>query len=118
MKLIQLNLPIVALRAANDEPDQLQILACASDVSPSTVAQAAADDLFTGFGPNVLTPLSNILNDPSSITQNLQLINQFRCCHVLPDLDTLWSFTAEDDGVANQVPLSAPRPAACASIYC
>ncbi|EHY57084.1 hypothetical protein HRR80_002790 [Exophiala dermatitidis] len=114
---LQLQL-VVALRAANDEPDQLQILACASDVSPSTVAQAAADDLFTGFGPNVLTPLSNILNDPSSITQNLQLINQFRCCHVLPDLDTLWSFTAEDDGVANQVPLSAPRPAACASIYC
>ncbi|KAJ9610081.1 uncharacterized protein PV06_05398 [Exophiala oligosperma] len=114
---LQLQL-VVALRAANDEPDQLQILACASDVSPSTVAQAAADDLFTGFGPNVLAPLSNILNNPSSITQNLQLINQFRCCNVLPDLDTLWSFTAEDDGVANQVPLSAPRPAACASIHC
>lgn len=110
-----------ALPAAQDEPNQLQVLACESDVGPGTAAQAAADDLFAGFGNNVLVPLMNIMNSPDdadTVNGNLHTINQFRCCNVLPDLDTLWSSTAEDEGVANQVPLSAPRPNACSIITC
>ncbi|EXJ92214.1 hypothetical protein A1O3_00764 [Capronia epimyces CBS 606.96] len=110
-----------ALTAAQDEPNQLQVLACESDVDPGTAAQAAVDDLFNGFENNVLTPLGNILansGDAGVVASNLQTINQFRCCNVLPDLDTLWTATAVDEGVANVVPLSAPRPSTCASITC
>jgi len=109
------------LNAAQDEPTQLQILACESDVSAVSAAQAAADDLFAGFGNNVLTPLGNIVanvGDSDVVQSNLATINQFRCCHVLPDLDALWSFTAEDEGVANMAPISAPRPGTCAAISC
>lgn len=107
--------------AAQDEPNQLQVLACESDVIAGTAAQAAVDDLAAGFNDNVLVPLTNIMNgadDADTVNSNLQTINQFRCCHVLPDLDTLWSSTAEDEGVADQVPLSAPRPGACSIITC
>ncbi len=108
------------LTAAQDEPNQLQVLACESDVAGEP-AQDAANDLFAGFGDNVLTPLGNIVanaGDAATVSSNLDTINNFRCCHVLPDLDSLWSFTAEDEGVANIAPISAPRPNTCASIVC
>lgn len=106
---------------AQDEPNQLAVLACESDVTPGTAAQAAVDDLGANFENLVLVPLGNIIQSPadsSNVATQLQTINQFRCCSVLPDLDTLWSSTAEDEGVANQVPLSAPRPSTCAAITC
>ncbi|KIW12180.1 hypothetical protein PV08_09456 [Exophiala spinifera] len=109
------------LPAAQNEPTQLQVLACESDVLPGTAAQAAVDDLFGGFESNVLVPLMNIMNgadDADTVNSNLHTINQFRCCNVLPDLDTLWTATAVDEGVADQVPLSAPRPNACSIITC
>ncbi|EXJ93726.1 hypothetical protein A1O1_02119 [Capronia coronata CBS 617.96] len=109
------------LNAAQDEPNQLQILACESDVFPGTDAQAAVDDLFNGFEDNVLTPLGNIVASTGNadiVASNLHTINQFRCCSVLPDLDTLWTATAVDEGVANVVPIAAPRPSTCASITC
>ncbi|KIX94664.1 uncharacterized protein Z520_09710 [Fonsecaea multimorphosa CBS 102226] len=109
-----------ALTAAQDEPNQLNVLACESDVA-GTPAQTAANDLFNGFENNVLVPLGNIIANPSdanNVAMQLQTINQFRCCHVLPDLDVLWSGTAEDEGVANIVPITAPRPNTCASISC
>jgi hypothetical protein len=109
-----------ALNSAQDEPNQLQVLACESDVS-GTAAQTAADDLFNGFMNNVIIPLQTITantGDSDVVSSNLATINQFRCCNVLPDLDILWSETAEDEGVANLVPLSPPRPNACASITC
>jgi len=110
-----------ALTSAQDEPVELAVLACESDVTDGTAAQNAVNDLAAGFENNVLTPLGNIIanaGDATAVASNLQTINQFRCCNVLPDLDVLWSFTAEDEGVANQVPLSAPRPSTCAAITC
>ncbi|KAH0831792.1 hypothetical protein AYO21_06315 [Fonsecaea monophora] len=110
-----------ALTAAQNEPNQLNVLACESDVSSGTPAQNAANDLFNGFEKNVLVPLGNIManaGDSNNVATQLQTINQFRCCHVLPDLDALWSSTAEDEGVANIAPISAPRPSTCASISC
>ncbi|OAP59757.1 hypothetical protein AYL99_04759 [Fonsecaea erecta] len=109
-----------ALTAAQDEPNQLNVLACEVDVVGSP-AQTAANELFNGFENNVLVPLGNIISNPSdasNVATQLQTINQFRCCHVLPDLDILWSSTAEDEGVANIAPISAPRPSTCASISC
>ena len=87
-------------------------------MTSGTTAQTAVDTLFAGFNDNVIVPLGNIASNPATLAQNLQTINQFRCCDVLPDLDILWSSTAEDEGVANQVPLSAPRPTTCAAINC
>jgi len=109
------------INSASDEPNQLQVLACESDLIPGSAAQNAVDDLFTNFQSLVLVPLGNIMADPNdsdSVASNLATINLFRCCSVLPDLDALWEFDADDEGVSNQVPISAPRPGTCASISC
>lgn len=109
------------LNAAEDEPTRLQTLACVTGVSPGTRAQAAADDLFAGFDNNVIVPLGNILSSPgdaANVQTNLDTINIFRCCNVLPDLDVLWSFTAAATGISSFVPLTAPRPNQCANIIC
>jgi len=109
------------LNHAQDEPNQLQVLACEQLVGSVPEAQNAANDLFANFGNNVLVPLGNILANPGdsdSVNSNLDIINNFRCCHVLPDLDALWEETADDEGVSNLVPISAPRPNVCSSIGC
>lgn len=106
---------------AQDEPNQLAILACNEVVTPGTAAQAAVDDLGLNFENLVLVPLGNIIQSPadaSNVALQLQIINQFRCCSVLPDLDALWSATAEDEGDATIAPISAPRPSTCAAITC
>lgn len=116
--LIQLE---TALTAAQDEPNQLNVLACNEGVVSGTPAQDAANDLFNGFGNNVLVPLGNIISSPAdsdNVATQLQTINQFRCCNVLPDLDTLWEATAADEGLVGSVPISAPRPNTCAAITC
>ena len=106
------------LNSAQDEPTELNVLACVSDVTAGTLAQAAANDLFANFGGLVITQLNDIISSPTTAQVFLSTINNFRCCQVLPDLDNLWSFTAEVNGVANQVPISAPRPTACMSVTC
>jgi len=109
------------LTSAQNEPNQLNVLACNEGVVSGTPGQTAADDLFAGFENNVLVPLGNIIQSPgdsSNVATQLQTINQFRCCHVLPDLDALWEQTAADEGLVGQVPISAPRPSTCASISC
>jgi len=110
-----------ALTFAQDEPNQLNILACNEGVVPGTPGQTAADDLFAGFENNVLVPLGNIIQNPTdadNVATQLQTINQFRCCNVLPDLDILWEQTAADEGLVGTVPISAPRPSTCAAISC
>ncbi|KIW66522.1 hypothetical protein PV04_05850 [Phialophora macrospora] len=109
------------LTSAQDEPNQLTILACNEGVVPGTPGQTAADDLFAGFENNVLVPLGNIIQSPAdadNVATQLHTINQFRCCSVLPDLDALWEQTAADEGLVGTVPISAPRPSTCASITC
>jgi len=37
---------------------------------------------------------------------------------VLPDVDILWQDSADDEGISNLVPISAPREDSCAGITC
>lgn len=96
---------------------QLNVLACIaalSDDAENAIASAAA-----GFGDHVLDPLMNIIvnaNDPADVQNDLEEINIFRCCTLLPDLDVLWLAAAEDQGLVGQVTTSPPRPNACALI--
>ncbi|ETI27373.1 hypothetical protein G647_09563 [Cladophialophora carrionii CBS 160.54] len=109
------------LTAAEDEPNQLQVLACEPAVFEGTQAQAAADALFDGFDDNVIVPLGNIVASPADATNvahQLATINQFRCCTVLPSLDILWQTTAANEGLVGSGPIVAPRPSTCAAITC
>lgn len=102
-----------------DEPTQLGILACIPALSDD--AENAITSANAGFGDNVLTPLSDITTNGFNTHQvltDVDTINQFRCCTLLPDLDILWLSAAEDEGLVGQVTLSPPRPNACSSIAC
>jgi hypothetical protein len=52
------------------------------------------------------------------VTADLGMINSFRCCSLLPALDTLWTAAATDEGIVGQVSLVVLRPNACATINC
>jgi hypothetical protein len=112
------------LLSAQDEPCQFQTLKNNPDAQGSNVVPkfaCAISDLDSVFGPHVLDNLNMIISDPSDTTtvaNAVQDINNFRCCNVLPDVDTLFLDSAVDFGIANVVPLSVPRENACASITC
>lgn len=109
------------ISAASDEPNQLQVLACEISVSADPDTQDAVNDLFNNFGNLVVAPLEVIqanINDASAVQENLATVNQFRCCNVLPDLDKIWLFDADDEGVSNVVIFTAPRPSTCAGVPC
>ena len=108
-----------ALNNAMDEPTQLGTLACIPALTDA--AEAAITSAANGFMTNVLQPLMDIVvnsADQDAITADLQQINVFRCCTLLPDLDVLWTAAATDEGVADQVDLTVPRPDACATTTC
>lgn len=111
------------LVSASDEPCQFQTLQNNADFQGGVVAklQCAIDDLSSVFQPHVLDNLNDIINNPSDadiVSNAVQDINNFRCCNVLPDVDTLFLDSAVDSGISDQVPLSVPREQACASITC
>ena len=108
---------------AQDEPCQFQTLKNNPDLQGVVVPKfsCAVSDLDSVFGPHVLDNLNAIIADPSNtdtVTNAVADINVFRCCNVLPDVDTLFLDSATDFGVADQVPLSVPRENACANIQC
>lgn len=108
-----------ALNNAMDEPTELGILACIPALTDA--AEAAVTSAANGFMTNVLQPLMDIVvnsADQNAINADLQQINVFRCCTLLPDLDVLWTAAATDEGVAYQVDLTVPRPDACATTTC
>jgi hypothetical protein len=103
---------------AQDEPNELMILSMITGLS--TDATNAIQNLMQVFG-GVLTNLQDIINnqnDLNVINADIANINQIRCCHVLPDLDVLWTAAADDEGVSNLVNLAVPRPNACATLTC
>lgn len=111
------------MKSAADEPCQLSTLLANSDFLPTPPADVncAGMDLMKVFGPHVLDNLQAIIDSPSEtsvVTMAINDINNFRCCNVLPDVDVLWKDSADDAGVSNLVPISAPREDACASITC
>ena len=112
------------LISASDEPCQFGTLKNNPDAQGAAVVPkfaCAISDLDSVFGPHVLDNLNAIIADPTNtdtVTNAVADINVFRCCNVLPDVDTLFLDSAVDFGIADQVPLSVPRENACANIQC
>jgi hypothetical protein len=112
------NFTSFTLSVAQDEPNQLAILA--EIPALSTNATNAIANLKQVFG-GVLTNLQDIINnqnDLDTINAHIKSINQIRCCNVLPDLDILWPAAAEAEGVSNLVITVAPKENACATTKC
>lgn len=110
----------LVLQFATDEPFELGTLACIS--GQSDAATAAVADLMAVFG-GVPTAIQAIQADITAgnlddISTQVQTIGQIRCCHVLPDLDSLWQDSADNEGVSNLVNTVVPRPNQCSSITC
>lgn len=112
------------LLSAQDEPCQLTTLSSIDGIGAtdtSTQFGCAVQDLMNVFGPHVIDNLNDIINNPNDaaiIHTAVDDINIFRCCNVLPDVDILWQDSADDEGISNLVPISAPREVACAGITC
>jgi hypothetical protein len=106
-----------ALNNALDEPSELNVLACIPALGQNDAIESAAG----GFETNVLDPLMDIAANGANTAQvnaDILQINTFRCCTLLPDLDSLWLAAAEDEGLIGSVDVTVPRPNACASIVC
>ena len=112
------NFTSFTLSVAQDEPNQLAILA-GIPALPTDATNAIAN-LKQVFG-GVLTNLQDIINnqnDLDTINAHIKNISQIRCCNVLPDLDVLWPAAAKAEGVSNLVITVAPRENACATTKC
>lgn len=107
------------LQRAQDEPNQLSVLASISDFSNDGQYQGAVLNLKEVFG-NVPASLQNIIDNPDvdNVQTQLQQINNVRCCNVLPDLGILWQDAADDYGISNVVNTVPARPDACATTAC
>lgn len=92
------------------------------------VGQTIGDTVFN-FESLVKDVFDNIVNDAQAgnsdaVKAQLDVVNSFRCCNVLPDLDIIWKDTAESAGLSIQssitggVPITAARPAACNGLDC
>lgn len=111
-----------ALSNAVDEPCQLMTLASQPnfDLGPAAFT-CAVTDLMMVFDTHVTMNLQTIIDNPTDDTMvqdAVDDINAFRCCNVLPDADILWLDSAADNGIADQVTITAERPDACANIVC
>lgn len=110
------------LASANDEPVELGILASICELNSPGVPdyQGAVNTLMSVF-PDVPARLQDIVNnagDAATVHADIDGINHDRCCFVLPSVDTLFVNAASDYGLVGTVPISVPRPNACASISC
>jgi hypothetical protein len=106
-----------ALDNALDEPLELNVLSCI----PALGQNAAIDSAAGGFMTNVLMPLMDVVvngANPDQVAADLLQINTFRCCTLLPDLDSLWEAAAADEGLVGSVDITVPRPDACAVTSC
>lgn len=132
------NAQIIATTFAQDEPNQLQTLSnwfnkSAQPDFPSDAFNCAFDDLATGqligdttfsFKALVIDVFANIVSDAQAgngdaVQAQVDVVNSYRCCNVLPDLDILWQDAAISAGIAEaDAPRSPARPNACGAIDC
>jgi hypothetical protein len=133
---------------AIDEPNQLGTLTNwfsndpnnpdSRDTSGPDAFNCATNDLAVGqtigntvfnFESLVKDVFDNIVADAlagnaDAVKGQLDVVNSFRCCNVLPDLDIIWKDTAESAQISIQtaltggVPITAARPAACNGLDC
>jgi len=133
---------------AKDEPNQLGTLTNwfnndpnnldSRDTSGPDAFNCATNDLAVGqtigntvfnFESLVKDVFDNIVEDAQAgnadaVKAQLDVVNSFRCCNVLPDLDIIWKDTAESaeltiqTSITGGVPITAARPAACNGLDC
>lgn len=133
---------------AVDEPNQLGTLTNwfsndpnnpdSRDTSGPEAFNCATNDLAVGqtigntvfnFENLVKDVFDNIVSDAQAgnadaVQAQLDVVNSFRCCNVLPDLDIIWKDTAESAQLSIQtpltggVPITAARPATCNGLDC
>ncbi|KAM0722368.1 hypothetical protein Q7P37_001809 [Cladosporium fusiforme] len=139
------NAHAVASNFAAEEPNQLMTLAnwfSGNDPNNNKEATAAfncaVNDLAVGttigsttfsFQALVLDVFSDIVEDANAgnrdaVENLLNVVNSYRCCNVLPDLDILWKDSAESAEIEIQttltqgVPITAERPGTCSAFDC
>ena len=131
---------------AMEEPKQLQTLINWFTNDPNNDGDAAPDafncatnDLATGqtignvvfnFDSLVINVFKDIVEDADAgnsdaVANLLSIVNSYRCCNVLPDLDIIWLDSASSAhlqvaiaGVTSGVATKAARPAACGAFDC
>jgi hypothetical protein len=133
---------------AIDEPNQLGTLTNwfnndpnnpdSRDTSGPEAFNCATNDLAVGqtigntvfnFESLVKDVFDNIVEDAQAgnadaVKAQLAVVNSFRCCNVLPDLDIIWKDTAVSAAIDIQtsltqgVPITAARPATCNGFDC
>ncbi|KAJ9144206.1 hypothetical protein NKR23_g6158 [Pleurostoma richardsiae] len=109
------------LQSANDEPNELSILASICELNPGDPPYAQAVLLLQEVFGNVPTNLQKIIDnfgDAGTVATSLQVINNVRCCNVLPALDVIWLTAAEDYGLVGSVTTDVPRPNSCSTVQC
>ena len=131
---------------AMEEPKQLQTLINWFANDPNNGGDAAPDafncatnDLAAGqtignvvfnFKSLVTDVFRDVVEDADAgnsdaVANLLSIVNSYRCCNVLPDLDIIWLDSASSahlqvaiEGVTSGVATKAARPAACSAFDC
>lgn len=139
------NAHAVASNFAAEEPNQLGTLTnwfSGNDANnPDTAPDAfncATNDLAVGqtigsttfnFKSLVLDLFADIVEDAAAgnrdaVENLLNVVNSYRCCNVLPDLDIIWRDTAISADLVIQssilpgVPITPARPSTCSAFDC
>ncbi|KAL1589993.1 hypothetical protein WHR41_01408 [Cladosporium halotolerans] len=134
----------VASNFAAEEPNQLGTLVnwfTSDSNNPDSAPDAfhcAANDLAVGqtigsttfnFKSLVLDVFADIVEDANAgnrdaVSNLLDVVNSYRCCNVLPDLDILWRDSAISadlliqNPVTGGVPITPARPSTCSAFDC
>jgi hypothetical protein len=119
---------------AQDEPTQLGVLTSfVNSGFPTEAFKCATGDLAVGetvgsttfnFKALVIDVFADIVTDANAgnrdgVTNSVDVVNSYRCCNVLPDLDIIWRDAAQSAGFTEvDVPFTPPRPDACGAIDC
>lgn len=119
---------------AQDEPTQLGVLTSfVNSGFPTEAFKCATGDLAVGetvgsttfnFKALVIDVLADIVSDANAgkrngVTNSVDVVNSYRCCNVLPDLDIIWRQAAQSVGFTEvDLPFTPPRPDACGAIDC
>jgi hypothetical protein len=109
-----------AFTNAQDEPYQLGTLMTQPGIGTDAF-ECAVTDLNNVFMEKVLVPLTTVISNPgdtATVQTNVETINAFRCCIVLPDVDIIFTDSASNSGIQGQVPDTVGRENACSNLIC
>ena len=102
-----------ALNAAQDEPNQLDIL---SNVNGLSLAGLFAADRLAANFPSIPNNLENLIGGADDLTSVVTAITYNRCCTVLPAIATLFQESA--NAVGEQLTTFVNFPFQCGEFQC